>query len=359
MRSEIHPLAARYSDALFELPDDLRARKQAEDELAAHMTGGHHLCIRGFHRIGKTTMMKGILQRACERSGGAAFVLDLSDPDREDGLPQSVEAVLGRLTAKVNEFVERVGAKELRADPKKPLEILGELAAPIFVGFDELIALAALGPEGMKTTLDILLTTPRNVKVALVCNRHRDVDALFESVLVSRAGMATIVVPPISDDELVQLMQTPAQALGVTFDNEALGALAEISGNRPWELLSLGAILASRFPLGWKGVVTPAQVDELVNLDLLGESDAGRALLDNCLQTLVTAMSAEERTVMELLSAGKEGEATEEALVRLQEAGFVIPSEGGYGINGALVEFISRGIVEGTIRVSIEANEGR
>lgn len=354
MSSEQHPLAERYQDALYELPDDLRARKELDDELAAHMTGGHHICIRGFQRIGKTTMMKGILQRACERSGGAAFVLDLSDPDRDDGLPQSVDAVLGRLTVKVNEFLERVGAKELKADPKKPLEVLGELAAPLFVGFDELIALSALGPEGMATVIDTLLTTPRNVKVAVVCSRHRDVDALFEEKVVGRAGVATVVVPPISDDELVQLVQTPAQVLGVTFENEALGALAEISGNRPWEIFSLCALLASRFAKDWKGTVTPAMLDELVNLDVLGETDEGRALLDNHLRTLVTEMSAEERTVMELLSAGKDGEATEDALVRLQEAGLVVANDDGYAINGALIEYVSRAVVEGVIKVSLE-----
>src|SRR3954447_16598021 len=104
MSSEQHPLAERYVDAILELPEDLRARKELDDELAAHMTSGHHICIRGFARIGKTTMMKGILQRACERTGGAAFVLDLRDPDREDRIPQSVDAVLARVTSKVNDF---------------------------------------------------------------------------------------------------------------------------------------------------------------------------------------------------------------------------------------------------------------
>ena len=163
-----------------------------------------------------------------------------------------------------------------------------------------------------------------------------------------------MVVPPISDDDLVQLVQTPAQVLGVTFENEALGALAEITGNRPWEIFSLCAVLASRLEKDWKGTVTPAQLDELVNLDILGETDEGRAVIDNQLVTLVTEMSAEERTVMELLSAGKEGEATEDALVKLQECGFVVAADEGYAVNGALFEFISRAIVEGAIKVSLE-----
>lgn len=354
MASELHPLADRYIDAIYELPDELRARKPLEDELAAHLTGGHHLCIRGFWRIGKTTLMKHVLARACERSGGAAFVLDLRDPDRDDGLPTSVDAVLARITAKVNEFLGRVGAKELKADPKKPLEVLGELAAPLFVGFDELIALTALGAEGMSAVIEALLVTPKNVKVAVVCHRHRDADALFEEKIITRPGVASVMVPPISDDELVNLVNGPAIELGVTFENEALGALAELTGNRPWEVLSLCSVLATGFAKDFKGSISAAQVDALVDLDLLGDNVEGRALIDNHLRILITAMSAEERTVMELLSAGKEGEATEDALARLQEAGFVLEAEEGFAVNGALIEFVSGAIVNGVISVKVE-----
>ncbi len=354
MTATPHALAARYLDALDEVPDALRARKELDEELAALMTGGHHLAIRGFWRIGKTTLMRGVLQRACERTGGAAFVLDLRDPDREDGLPQSADAVLARVAAKVNEFLARVGATELKADVNAPLAVLGELAAPLFVGFDELIALSGLGPEAMHRICDALLNTPKNVKVVVVAHRHRDVDAFFEEHVVNRPGVATVVVPPIADDELVTLVQTPAQELGVTFENEALGALAEISGNRPWEALSLAAVLASRLPPDFKGNVTAAQCDELVNLDVLGEHDEGRALLDNHLRILCTAMSAEERAVVELLSAGKDGDAVESAIEALLAAGFVVSDEQGYAVNGALFEFVSRAIVEGVIRVSVE-----
>ena len=209
-----HPLAERYLEALYELPDSLRVRRELEDQLAATLTGGNHVCIRGFWRIGKTTLMKGTLQRAAERTGGAGFSIDLRDPDRDDGLPQSAEAVLGRVTAKVQEFLNRVGATELKADPAKPLLVLGELAAPIFVGFDELIALHALGLEKAAAVITALLETPKNVKVVMVCHRHRDVDALFESLILPVA--ASVFVPCVSDDELVQLVQTPALAEGIT-----------------------------------------------------------------------------------------------------------------------------------------------
>jgi hypothetical protein len=354
MSPEPHPLVERYLDALYELPEALRARKNLEDELAAQMTAGHHVCIRGFWRIGKTTLMKGVLQRACERSGGAAFVLDLRDPERDDGLPQSVDAVLKRVTAKVDDFVKRVGATELKADPKQPLQVLGELAAPIFVGFDELVALHALGLEQAQAVIEVLLTTPKNVKVAVVAHRHRDMDALFEAQIVLRPSVMTVLPGGITDDELVNLVNTPALACGVTFENEALGELADITGNRPWELLTLCAIAAARLPNDFKGSVTPAQVDELINLDVLGERDEGRELIETYLRILVTAMNPEERTVMELLSAGKEGEATEDALVRLEAAGWITTEEDGTIITSGLMDGIARAVAEGEIRVSVE-----
>jgi hypothetical protein len=351
--SELHPLADRYFDALYELPDELRVRRTLEDEVAAHMTGGHHACIRGFWRIGKTTLMKGVLQRACERTGGAAFTLDLRDPERDDGLPQSPEAVLTRVAGKVNDFLLRVGVNELKADPKRPLAVLGELAAPLFVGFDELIALHGLGTERARAVIGTLLDTPKNVKVAVICHRHRDLDALFESDVVARSGVATVTVPPITDDELVHLVQVPAQPLGVTFSNEALGALAEATGNRPWELFTLCALAASRLEPDFKGEIGPDAVDTLIDLDALSESEEGRAVVETYLRILVTAMSAEERAVMEMLSAGKAGEATEDAVQRLEASGWVVTTGEGSAINGTLMDGIARAVAEGVIKVSL------
>ena len=354
MASELHPLAERYLDALYELPDELKARTALEETLAAELTGGHQVCIRGFWRIGKMTLMKALLKRACERTSGTAFLLDLKDPDREDGIPQTVEAVLGRVAAKVNDFLGRVGASELKANPKEPLAVLGELAAPLFVGFDELIALHALGPEGATQVIDALLSTPKNVKVVVVCHRHRDMDALFEEKVVARPHVTTVMLGPISDDELVQLVNGPAQALGVTFENEALGALAEVTGNRPWELFTLCSMAASKLPIGFTGTIGPQAIDELVSLDALGESEEGAALVETYLRILVTAMNAEERTVMELLSAGKEGEATEDALARLEAAGWIATTEDGTALTSGLMEGIARALVEGDIKVSVE-----
>jgi hypothetical protein len=354
MSSELHPLVDAYLDLLYDGPtDDVRARKDLEDELAAQLTAGNNVCIRGFWRIGKTTMLKGVLQRACERSGGAALFFDLRDPDRDDGLPQTTESVIERLAKKVTDFLVRVGATELKVDPKAPLAVLGELAAPIYVGLDELIALSGLGPEKLVTLLDQLVSTPKNVRVALVVHRHRDLDALFETALIQRPGMASAFVPPISDDELVNLVNGPALAHKVAFSNEALGALADVSGNRPWELLSFCALAAMRLPKGFTGEVGPEAIDALVNLDELAEVDEGRALVDNALRTLVTAMSPAEKQLCELLAVGGEGEVPEDAIAALEAAGLVSSADG-YALNGGFFAGIVSAVAQGAIKVSTD-----
>ncbi len=351
--SELHPLAERYLDAVYDVPPELRARKGLEDELASHLTAGSQVCIRGFWRIGKTTLLKGVLQRACERSNGAALLFDVRDPEREDGLPQSVEAVLQRLSVKVTEFLKAVGAIDLKVDVKSPLAVLGELAAPIFVGLDELIALSALPAEQVLPVLDLLLNTPRNVRVAVVAHRHRDVDALFDTAIVQRPGVATCFVPPIADDELVTLVNTPAAAFNVSFSNEALGAIAEVAGNRPWEVVTFCALAAMKLPVGFTGEVGPEAIEALVNLDTLTEVEEGRALVDNALRTLVTALTPAEKTLLELLAVGGEGEVPEDAVAALELAGFITTTDG-YAINGALFAGIVQGVAEGAIKVAVE-----
>ncbi|MBL9037881.1 MAG: hypothetical protein JNG84_05130 [Archangium sp.] len=352
MPDAVHSLADAYLDLLDDVPDALRARKSLEDELAALLTGGTHVCIRGFWRIGKTTLLKGVLQRAAERTGGAGFFVDLRDPERDDGVPQTADAVRARLVVKVKEFLTRVGATDVVVSAQRPLDALGELAAPIFVGIDEAIVLQTLGAEPAAALLGEFLSVPKNVRVALACHRHRDADALVESVVLPVT--ASVDVPGVSDDELVQLVQTPAQVAGVTFENEALGALAEASGNRPWELLTLCHLVASRLPASFKGNVGPDKIDEVLSLDVLAESDPGRAVVDTYLRILATAMSAEERTVMDLLSAGKEGEATEDALARLLASGWISQSDdGGFQVNGVVMDGIARALAEGTIKVSL------
>jgi len=350
--SHVHPLAVAYQEAVHELPDELRVRTTLEDEVAKALTGGSNALVRGFWRIGKTELLKAALKKACERTGGAAFYIDLRDPEREDGLPQTQDSVLARLKSKVDTFIERVGAGQLKADAKHPLQVLGELAAPIFVGIDEAIALKALGQPAMSSMLDDLLLTPKNVKVVLVCHRHREADELFET-LSQRPHTETFFVPPVTDEELAHLVRTPARAHGVTVSDELLAAITQVSGRRPWEVFVLCHLMTRGLADDFKGELKPDALDPWLSIDALTEVEEGQAVVDNALRVLTTAMNENEQTVVTLLATSGEGEVPEDALASLERSAY-LENKDGFALLGSLFEGLARAVAEGEIRVRVE-----
>lgn len=75
--------------------------------------------------------------------------------------------------------------------------------------------------------------------------------------------------------------------------------------------------------------------------------------MDNVLRIVVTAMHPEERAVLELLALGTDGEASEEAVQRLERAGLVASGDEGSAVVGVLLEGIARALAEGVIKVSV------
>ena len=344
-----HPLVEQFEKAVYELPEAWRARRALEDEVAKALTGGHHAAIRGFWRIGKTELLKGALKAACARTGGAAFFIDLRDGDT--ATPEGVRA---QLKASVEKFCKRVGAESVAVDANKPWAALGELEAAIFVGIDELIALKALGPEAMTAVFQTLFSAPKNVHLVLVAHRHQEVDAAFNDLLFSRPDVVTFAVPVLTDEEAITLANAPCDQQPARFSDEAAAGLAEVAGHRPWEIFTLGLLAARTLPDDFKGEVGVDKIEPLLNLDVLTAQEEGGAVVENYLRILATAMSPGERTVIDLLAVGTEGEATEDAVALLEEAGWITTGEG-YALRGTLFEAIANGVASGEIRVKVES----
>lgn len=343
-----HPLVEQYEKALYELPEPWRARRALEDEVAKSLTGGRHAAIRGFWRIGKTELLKGSLKAACGRTGGAAFYVDLRDS--EAATPEGVRALL---KTSVEKFLKRVGAESVAVDAAKPWAALGELEAAIFVGIDELIALKALGPEAMTALFQTLFTAPKNVHLVLVAHRHQEIDVAFNDLLLSRPDVVTFAVPVLTDEEAIFLVNAPCEKGPARFSAEAADALAQVCGHRPWEIFTLCLLAARTLPDDFSGEVGVEKIEALLNLDVLAAQEEGGALVENYLRVLATAMSPGERAVVDLLAIGGEGEATEDAVALLEEAGWITGGEG-YALRGTLFEAIANGVASGEIRVKVE-----
>ncbi len=343
-----HPLVELYEKAIYELPEAWKVRRPLEDEVAKALTGGKHAAIRGFWRIGKTELMRGALKAACTRTGGAAFFVDLSEGDAT-----SVDAVKAQLKKSVEGFLKRVGAEGVAVDANKPWAALAELEAAIFVGIDELIALEPLGPEALPGLFETLLAAPRNVHLLFVTHRHRGVDAAFEQLLLSRPDVVTFAVPVITDQEAAFLVNAPAEGQPARFSADAAAGIAEIAGHRPWEMFTLCLLAARGLADDFKGEIGVDKIEPLLNLDALVASEEGQAVVENYLRILATAMTPGERAVIDLLAVGGEGEATEDAVKLLEEAGWITAGEG-YALRGTLFEVIANGVASGEIRVKVD-----
>ncbi len=343
-----HPLVEQYEKALYNLPEAWRERRPLEDEVARVLTGGRHAAIRGFWRTGKTELMKGALKAACARTGGAAFFVDLRDAEvtTVDGLRELLKSTAAK-------FLARVGAGSVAVDAAKPWAALGELEAAIFVGIDELIAVKDLGPEELPAFFQTLFTAPKNVHLVLVAHRHQAVDAAFNDLLLSRPDVTTFAIPVLTEEEGVRLANAPAGQQPARFSAEAVEALVQVSGHRPWELLTLCLLAAKTLADDFTGEVGVDKIEALLNLDVLTACEEGQAVVENYLRVLATAMTPGERAVVDLLGIGGEGEATADAVALLEEAGWITVGEG-YALRGTLFEAIATGVASGEIRVKVE-----
>jgi hypothetical protein len=116
--------------------------------------------------------------------------------------------------------------------------------------------------------------------------------------------------------------------------------------------VSLCSVVSSKLAPGFKGTIEAAQIESMVDIDTLTSVIQGEHLVENIVRILGGAMSPEERAVMDILSVGKEGEATDLALASLEEDGLIVSQEGGTEIQGALLAGVAAAVAEGSIKIS-------
>lgn len=307
-------------------------------------SSGHHVALRGHQRIGKRTLLRGAFADVCERTGGAAFFVELAPAE-------SAEALQKQVAERVDAFLKQAASgEELRSNPKEPFQVLGDLSAPFFVGLD---GLGALKNDTARQVCDALFATPKNVRLSIIAPLHYQMEAMFRSQLLPRI-QRSVLLGPIADEELVTLINTPAAAHGAPFADESLGALAEASGSRPYELLTLAALATAELPQDFRGNIPPERIDELISVDALAKSPLGQELVEGYLHLLAVELSPTERRVLEMIATGVEGDAPTEELERLEVSGLIQVAENGVSMTSACFESIVRAVASGEISIAVD-----
>ncbi len=351
---DLSKLSHRYFLAIYQLPSTLRVRKPLEESILPKLEKGRDICIRGFWRIGKTELMKALIEKGCARQDAVGLFFDLRSGEHENEVPKSVDEVLRKIRNKLENFYKQLGLGDQSIDPENPLQSLGRLDETVFLGLDELVALSDLGSEFMADILRQIKEAPANVRKILVCHRNAFVDHLFQDI-VSDPKFDTVFVPPITDRELEYIVQTPARECGVSFSDKALDRLAALSGNKPWEVFIFCYMLASALEAQQspEKLVEASLVDNLITVPHVASDIEGFGVIDNYIRVLFSAMNPKEKAVMMALASGRPEEAPLDAptLISLESTGWLKVTGGVWQINSDLLkEFIS-GIVSGTIQL--------
>ncbi len=321
-------LSERYYQAIYWLPPSLRVRKPLEEKAMGLLEQGKNICIRGFWRIGKTELMKAALERTCKKLKADGLVFDLRSERQADFRPKSADEVLTKIREQLETFYGHKGCNMV-VDPCSPLESLGALDEPVFLGIDELVALESLPSDLMADIIKQIKEAPENVRLVLVCHRCRSVDDVFESEIVNDQDFTTLFVPPITDEELEYIVQAPGRDSGVSFSDSALTRLSELSGNKPWEVFTFCLMITCS--LENQGMLRPGEtigrnvVDSTITLPNLAGDEDGKWVIDNYLRIFFSATTAREKEVMQSIALGSftESEEYRKELEGLEMAGWV------------------------------------
>jgi len=353
-RPERRGLSSAYVNATFKLPQELRARLPLEDKAVDRLAQGRNLAIRGFWRIGKTELMRGAIGGACEKLRQNGIFFDLRSDQHENGVPKTEAEVLGKIAERLGELYAACRA-DIKIDPANPLRSLEHVQSPFFLGIDEMIALHAIGEEGMGRVIGMMKALPDNIRLVVVCHRSRAVDGIFDREFGSDARFDTIFVPMITDEEAEKLILTPATPLGYSFTPGAIGELARKSGNKPWELFTYAYMVADAMERLGVEEADGDLVEEVVSLRTAMNDDFGSLVIENYARIYLTAMDEGEKGVMRGIALGAfdEHAAGDAGLMSLLQSGW-IKKDGIWEIQGTVFREFIRAVETGEFKVTIE-----
>ena len=130
----------------------------------------------------------------------------------------------------------------------------------------------------------------------------------------------------------------PARWHSIGYRTAAVERIAELSGNRPWEICLacylVTAVLEQHNYILPDMTVTAEQVDSIVNLQLLKEDVVGRTMLERYTYLLDEGVNPAERRVLDKLTTGVTFDKSDHpSAERLQEYAVIR----GMAINGAML----------------------
>ena len=300
----------------------LRVRRPLEEEVCRSLKE-RNIFITGIPKIGKSLLRRAVIAKSPDGTMRAGF--SLKGVESKEDLDKLVQKKLQCLSRTLNGS-EKIGIEE-------PLKSFGGSNTEIFLGIDDLDAIERLGKEDISDLLIKLSNPPKNIHLIVASQKNPKIDEIAEKEF---ASFETVTLARLTDNETDYLIREPARVAGLGYRNEAAERLAELSGNRPWDIFILcyitAAVLEQHNYISFDAPITQEQVEHIIDLPFLAKCEVSKKLLENYKVLMDRCLSSEELEALKKINLGIFVD-DQDLIKRLQRFGVL----NGARINGELL----------------------
>ncbi len=340
-------IAGKFSTAGYPVPDSV-VRLDQEAKIVEDLDAGKKVLIRGYWRMGKTSLMSSIATHFYPNN---SLRLDAS---RETS-SASIDEFKHRFAAEeISEFIalkELAGADwDERVDYEEEVltKLLNSGAEPLiylndylrskgteaYLGIDELISFADQA-EKLQYLADLNLD---HIKLVMVLHRLAKYEPALDELF--RDNYSKHFVRPLTGNEEHLLLSEPLRNTGLSFDKDAEDEIGDFSGGRPLEINCFAnALMRSNSKFFQPKKTYGLKQTETINQSALYPlNDSFEVPIETYRKIFNTALSDKEKVIVTDSAHSRNlNSLTDEEARPLVESAVLVPDpENGYRTNGEL-----------------------
>jgi hypothetical protein len=291
-------------------------RLEQERDIAQSLAAHRPVLIRGNWRQGKTSMVLSLknhyyMGQESLFVDASAISYDFEDVSFEQFKYEfclyEIASVMAKKELPTSEYDKRLEQEEVLADTikasgKTPFaylnDYLKERGETIYLAIDELISFAK-----RKEQLAYIASIQQfdHIQLAFVLHRIHEYEELFDRVF---DGYETYFVQPLTVEETRKLVMAPCERKGITFTNEAIEKIHEITGGRPIEIQVLCRAIFNPYKDNDRDLAihkldyTDEDVQQIVEAPFWKLEDVFKNIIRNYKKIFKLSLSDEERNII-------------------------------------------------------------
>lgn len=336
-------IANKYKTTMWILDSFVRLDQEAD--IAQDLKDRNPVLLRGTYRTGQTTMVRAL---ETHRFGATnSLMIDASICESVSVLEKyAILKVASFISQKEIAFGQEVSKEtivnKIKESGKSPFiylnEYFQEKDEKVFLSFDEVMRLIDK-PEGLKYLAD--LKNLDNIQLAIILHYDAENEKNFKEAF---KDFKTHFIRPLTLEEVALLANKPLEGTPLTFTDDAVKELLQLSGGRPLEVNTIcQRLIANKYQATYR----TADIKELLEKMSDDAAESFRRTFRNLLNDNQREIMKRLVQTKDVLPSRKFKKFKPEEIQALIDIGFVAKDKkkNTYRVNGILLkEFLSKAI---------------